>query len=81
MTPQPTGLAVQPIVLTGARDKAAKKTYIRAGAYPQPNFDAALAKCSADPSWKTFVFKAEEAGHDIMVDAPTRLAEILEEVA
>jgi len=81
MTPQPTGPAVQPIVLSGARDKVAKKTYIRAVSYPQPHFDAALAKCKADPTWKTFVFYAEEAGHDVMVDAPKRLAEILEAVA
>ena len=29
-TPQPNGVALQPIKLTGARDKVAKKTYIRA---------------------------------------------------
>lgn len=81
MTPQPTGLATSPIVLTGARDKVAKKTYIRAAEYPQPNFDAALAKCKADKSWRTFEFKASESGHDVMVDAPQRLAEILMEVA
>lgn len=81
MTPQPVGLALQPITLTGAREKIAKKTYIRAAAYPQPLFDKALAKCKADSSWKTFEFQATEAGHDIMVDAPQRLAEILMEVA
>ena len=29
-TPQPNGVALQPIKLTGAREKVAKKTYIRA---------------------------------------------------
>ena len=81
MTPQPTGLATSPIVLTGARDRIAKKTYIRAAEYPQPNFDTYLAATKADKSWRTFEFKASEAGHDIMVDAPQRLAEILMEVA
>ena len=81
MTPQPTGLSVSPITLTGARDKIAKKTYIRAPAYPQPNFDKAYAACKADKTWKTIEFQANEAGHDIMVDAPQRLAEILMEVA
>ncbi len=80
MTPQPTGLATSEVKLTGARDRVAKKTYIRAAAYPQPNFDAALAKCKA-AGWKTFEFQAAEAGHDIMVDAPQRLAEILMDVA
>ena len=77
MTQQPVGVAMQPIALTGARDKIARKTYIRASAYPQPLFDKYLAQCKADPSWKTYEFKAEEAGHDVMVDAPQRLAEIL----
>ena len=81
MTPQPTGLATSEVKLTGARDRVAKKTYIRAAVYPQPNFDAALAKCKADKSWRTFEFAATEAGHDVMVDAPQRLAEILMEVA
>ena len=81
MTPQPTGLATSPIVLTGARDKIAKKTYIRAAQYPQPNFDRYLAAAKADKSWRTYEFMATEAGHDIMVDAPRRLAEILMEVA
>src|SRR5262249_41888359 len=80
MTPQPTGLAVQPIVLTGAREKVGKKTYVRAAEYPQPNFDRYLAKAKAD-KWRTFEFKATEAGHDIMVDAPEKLAEILIDVA
>lgn len=81
MTPQPAAIAVQPIVLTGARDKVAKKTYIRAIDYPQPTFDKHLAKCKADNTWRTFEFKGSEAGHDIMVDAPQRLAEILMQVA
>lgn len=81
MTQQPVGLAMQPITLTGARNRVARKTYIRAAAYPQPLFDKYLAACKADSSWKTFEFQASEAGHDIMVDAPQRLAEILMQVA
>lgn len=81
MTKQPTNVSTQPIVLTGARDRVAKKTYIRAAAYPQPNFDKYLAAAKADKSWRTFEFGATEAGHDIMVDAPQRLAEILMDVA
>ena len=40
---QPNGVATQPIKLTGAREKIAKKTYIRAPAYPQPAFDTYYA--------------------------------------
>ncbi len=81
MTPQPVGVALQPIHLTGARDKVPRKTYIRAPAYPQPSFDAYLARCAADPTWRTFVLAPEEAGHDAMVDAPDRVVRILEDVA
>ena len=74
-TAQPNGVSLQPIKLTGARDKVAKKTYIRAPKYPQPGFDKALAECKADPSWTTYV--NETSHHDVMVDAPEWLAEIL----
>ena len=79
MTPQPNGVATQAIQLTGAREKVAKKTYIRAPKYPQTSFDQALAQCSADPSWKTFVMP--ETGHDVMVDEPEKLCEIFLQVA
>src|SRR5262249_20932883 len=50
LTPQPNGVALQPIKLTGAREKVAKKTYIRAPKYPQPAFDQALAACKPHKS-------------------------------
>jgi pimeloyl-ACP methyl ester carboxylesterase len=74
-TPQPNGAATQPIKLTGARDKIAKKTYIRAPRFPQPAFDKALAECKADKSWKTYV--TTDAGHNVMIDAPQWLVELI----
>ena len=47
LTPQPTFVSLQPIALTGARDKVAKKTYIRATSYPNPNFDRNLRKAQS----------------------------------
>jgi pimeloyl-ACP methyl ester carboxylesterase len=79
LTPQPNGVVFDPIKLTGAREKVAKKTYIRAPKYPQAAFDKALAECKADPSWKTF--ETATAGHDIMVDAPDWLVERLIEAS
>ena len=79
LTPQPNGVALQPIKLTGAREKVAKKTYIRAAKYPQPAFDKALAECKADKSWRTFETTA--AGHDVMVDTPEWLVDILLQVS
>jgi pimeloyl-ACP methyl ester carboxylesterase len=78
LTPQPLALAFSAIKLTGAREKVAKKTYIRAPAYPQPAFDKYYAAKKADPSWRTCEVSS---GHDVMVDAPERLTEILLESA
>jgi hypothetical protein len=78
LTPQPNGVALQPIKLTGAIQKVAKKTFIRAPKYPQRAFDKAYADCKANQSWRTF---ETTAGHDVMVDAPDWLADILLQVA
>jgi pimeloyl-ACP methyl ester carboxylesterase len=79
LTPQPNGVALQPIKLTGAREKVAKKAYIRAPKYPQLAFDQALEECKADKSWRTF--ETTEAGHDVMVDAPQWLVDVLLQVS
>jgi pimeloyl-ACP methyl ester carboxylesterase len=79
LTPQPNGVALQPIKLTGAREKVAKKTYIRALNYPQPSFDKALAECKADKTWRTF--ETATAGHDVMIDEPEWLTDILLKVS
>ncbi|MEA2996516.1 MAG: hypothetical protein QOG74_2065 [Alphaproteobacteria bacterium] len=73
-TPQPLALAFSAIRLTGAREKVARKTYIRAPVYPQPAFDKYYAAKKADPSWRTYEVPC---GHDVMVDMPDRLVEIL----
>jgi hypothetical protein len=65
-------------VLTGAREKIAKKTYIRATYYQDPRFDSYFGKLSQDPSWRTYKV---QSGHDVMIDVPDRLTEILLEVA
>ena len=75
LTPQPLGPSFTPIKFTGARDKVPKKTYIRAVGYPQPAFDKWLAQCKADPTWHTY--GVENTGHDIMVDQPDVLTELL----
>ena len=76
--PQPVGCFTEAMKITGARERIAKKTYIRAGAYPNPGFDAALARVRTDKSWRIY---SVPCGHDVMVDMPERLTEILLEVA
>jgi hypothetical protein len=79
LTEQPNGIALQPINLTGKRDAVAKKTYIRAPSYPQAAFDKAFAECKADPSWQTFT--NDTTGHDVMIDQPEWLADVLLKVS
>jgi hypothetical protein len=76
--PQPIGTMTEVMTLSGARERIAKKSYIRAAAYPNPGFDSANARVKADKSWRTYEVPC---GHDVMVDMPERLAEILVEVA
>jgi pimeloyl-ACP methyl ester carboxylesterase len=75
LTAQPNGPVPQPIKLTGALQKVAKKTFVRAPKYPQALFDRALAECKADPTWTTYI--VENSHHDVMIDAPEWLVGIL----
>lgn len=79
LTPQPVGSYLQPIKLSGARDKVLKKTYIRLRKYPNPTFDKALAECEADKSWSTLVNTT--SGHAVMLDEPEWLADVLVKAA
>lgn len=75
ITPQPIGVSLQALELTGARERIAKKLYVRTPLFPQPNFDAALERCQKDPSWQAVVL--EGCGHDPMVDAPDAVCDLL----
>jgi hypothetical protein len=76
--PQPIATFVDKIALSGARERISRRTYIRAANNANPGFDKAMARAKADPSWRTYEVAC---GHDVMVDMPERLAEILIEVA
>ncbi len=75
LSPQPNGPAFQEIRLTGKLDLAPKKTFVRVPKYPQPALDRALAECKADSTWQTFV--QAESGHDLMIDQPGWVADLL----
>ena len=78
LTPQPVGAMLQPIKLSGARERLGKKAYIRAPKYPQPAFDSYYRAKQADPSWRTYQVSC---GHDVMIDMPQELTQILLEGA
>jgi pimeloyl-ACP methyl ester carboxylesterase len=73
-TPQPIGTYGDPVTLSGAREKIAKKTYIRARGFNSAGFDAIAARLRADPAWNVHDMPC---GHDAMIDMPDRLAELL----
>ena len=77
-TPQPIGTMTEKLTLTGARERIPKKTYIRASGYPNVSFDKAYARVKGDRTWRTYEVPC---GHDVMIDEPARLTEILLEVA
>jgi pimeloyl-ACP methyl ester carboxylesterase len=79
MTPQPNNVVFQPVTLTGKLETVKKKTYIRVPKYPQAAFDRALAECRANNTWQTFV--NETSGHDLMIDQPEWLADIILKVS
>ena len=76
-TPQPIRTMTEKIKLMGARDRIAKKIYIRASGYPNVSFDKAYARVKADRGWRTYEVPC---GHDVMIDEPDRLTDILVEV-
>ena len=78
LTPQPVRTYMEPMRLSGAREKVAKKTYIRATKFPNPEFDKTLAEGKADKSWRTFEI---DVGHTVMLDAPQWLADTLASAA
>ncbi len=76
-TPHPIRCFTQKLTLTGARERIPKKTYIFATEWSS-HFRPFYEKAKADPAWRTYEVAC---GHDVMVDMPERLAEILEDVS
>jgi pimeloyl-ACP methyl ester carboxylesterase len=74
-TPHPLKTFTDRIALTGARERIAKKTYIRARGYPDADFDAVVNKIKDDPSW---IKRDIQCGHDAMLDMPQSVADLLE---
>ena len=77
-TPHPIAALTDKSTITGARDRIAKRAYIRAKGYSSGSFDAAHEKTKATAGWRVYEMPC---GHDAMVDMPDRLTEILLEVA
>jgi hypothetical protein len=68
-TPQPTATLVDKVTVTGARDRIAKKTYIRGKAFPNPVFDRHQARLANTAGWQVHELPC---GHMVMVDYARR---------
>ena len=77
-TPHPVATLTDKSTVTGARDRIAKKAYIRAKGYPSVPFDGVYDALKTNSAWRVYELPC---GHDAMVDMPDRLTEILLEVA
>jgi pimeloyl-ACP methyl ester carboxylesterase len=75
-TPQPIQCFMQPVALSGARERMGKKAYIRSE-FPYGAFDAGMSEARKH-KWG---IHQVPGGHDVMIDAPTQLAEILDRLA
>ncbi len=77
-TPQSYRTFTEKPKLTGARERIARKAFILATGYPALAFPVFAEKLKADPAW---AYYEAHCGHDVMLDAPELLADILEECA
>jgi hypothetical protein len=77
-TPHPVATFTDKATVTGARDRIAKKAYIRAKGYPSVPFDGFYDGLKTNSAWRVYELPC---GHDAMVDMPDRLTEVLLEVA
>jgi hypothetical protein len=75
-TPQPIQCLLQPVALSGARERIRKKAYIRSE-FPYGAFDAGMSEARKH-EWDIHKVRG---GHDVMIDAPKQLAEILDGLA
>jgi pimeloyl-ACP methyl ester carboxylesterase len=77
MTPHPIGVYLQPIHLTGARERIKHKLYMRTTGYHSPRFDA----CRDTARNNGWIVQDVSCAHDMMIDEPELLANILTTLA
>ena len=76
--PQPIKTFSQPIQLSGAWENIPKKVYLLASLHPNSRFERFSEKFREKDDWDV---RALASGHDVMIDTPDLLAEILLELA
>lgn len=77
-TNQPIGTFSKRLRLTGAHKSIARRMYILAEGWKGSGFRGFYEKLKDDPAWTSHTVPC---GHDVMLDMPDRLVELLEEAA
>jgi len=72
-TPHPIACFIQKLNRTHREGEVARRTYIRADRFHSLNYPT-CERLQADGGWR---IKAIDCGHDMMIDAPDTLAELL----
>ena len=74
-TPFPLGAFTEKIRLTGARKTIAKRVYVHGTVLPRESpFKPFYERTKGDPAWQVHTLAC---GHDVMLDEPERVSEIL----
>ena len=76
--PQALATFESPALLSGKLDKVPQRLYILADAWDPSPFRYFAAQAEGKPGWRVVRMPC---GHDVMVDMPDRLTEIVLEVA
>ncbi len=72
--PQPLACMTQKLRLGEAHKAVKRRVFIKAGAYVPSPFDSVFERIKGDPAWSAHSLPC---GHDVMVDMPDDLAELL----
>ena len=70
----PIASFAEQVTLSGAYQNVRPRTYILASGFDHPSTNAHYAQLKDDPSWTALVMKG---GHDLMVDNPAAVTEVL----
>ena len=73
-SPQPLLTFMQPVQAKGEWQKVKRKVYIRAEGHPGPTFAPFGEMARTTPGWD---YHAVACGHEVMIEMPDELAEIL----
>ena len=76
-TRQPYATLTEKLRLTGARERVGRKAYVLATGWDNAAFPMFAATVKDDPAWRYYEVAT---GHDVMLDDPERLTEILEQM-